>query len=133
MYSKNEFCSLLSNFTEVLSTYLSHRKVNTNRRKKWFHNTLMRLFVVPSFVREISCINADWDMKGDLRFLLSHALSNFLVSCHILRPIHNPLRSLMKTQQLGRNISKSTKYGVMSPWINLLINFNLIQQDDGEH
>ena len=32
---------------------------------------------------------------------------NFLVACHMTRPIHNPLRRLMKTQRLGGNVTIS--------------------------
>ena len=49
--------------------------------------------------------------------------SNFLVACHMTKPIHNPLRSLMKAQRLGRNVTKKL-YGESSNWFTIYLNLS---------
>ena len=46
------------------------------------------------------------------------------------KPIHNPLRSLMKAQRLGRNVTKKL-YGESSNWFTIYL--YLTQLDDWEH
>ena len=62
--------------------------------------------------------------------IITRYWSKFLVACHMTKPIHNPLRSLMKTQRLGRNVTKKL-YGESSNWFTIYL--YLTQLDDWEH
>ena len=84
-----------------------------DKEEKWFKRDLE---VIWERVKQPSL-----NKKGGLCFLLSHTwdpILKQLPSFQTDRQIHNPLRSLMKTQPLGHNVTKSCS---VSGVIDLLV------------
>ena len=91
-------------------------------KRKWFRKFAIFLAVCSSSLHNLR--------QSRPKLFLRYLWMNFLVACHMTKPIHNPLRSLMKARRLGRNVTKKL-YGESSNWFTIYL--YLTQLDDWEH
>ena len=88
--------------------------------KWWLFDTFPDRFLYPSLKPLFFFVQND--------NVFTVELVAWVFACHMTKPIHNPLRSLVKARRLGRNVTKKL-YGESSNWFTTyLYSYYLIKQ-----